>query len=74
MTRYYALTLKTLDMGHVPPHESNPWGRYEVVMADEADAAISELREILRDGINPAIGMTPEWYARAASVLEKYDG
>jgi len=62
MTRYYALTLKTLGMGHVPPHESESWGRYEVVMADEAEAEIAELREAL------------EWYADPANTTPKKDG
>ena len=80
MTRYYALMLTTLDMGYVPPHESEPWGRYEVVMADEADAAIDELREalskVMRDHHYEAWedgeeGSASCWHA--IQVLAKYE-
>jgi hypothetical protein len=45
MTRYYAITMKSMDMAHVPENATEPYGRYVVVKADEAEAAIRELVE-----------------------------
>jgi hypothetical protein len=45
MNRYYAIIMKSMDIAHVPENATEPYGRYVVVKADEADAAIRELEQ-----------------------------
>jgi hypothetical protein len=42
-------------MGYMPGNSHEPYGRYEVVMADEAEAAIRELVDAGRRALN-AVG------------------
>jgi hypothetical protein len=68
MKRYYAAKLWTEDMGYVPENPTEPYGRYAVVLTDEAEAEIARLRELVARLRELLAGQDDggHWYSQAS--------